>query len=123
MTLAFDPTHDYLDFDFLISVAYYNVTGDNAWSGPNVLNNCSFFDSLPTYDGSEAYYRRASVNIPLAEWFDASVPAQRQDYILITEFQTSTGGTQGKQRKYIVDQADFDQRLQVWRLQVFTRDQ
>lgn len=120
--LTFDPTLDYRSFDFMISVDYYNVTGDASWDGPNTIKNCWSPDSLPTYDGTEVYYRRGSINIPLAEWFDPTIPAQRQDYMMIVENQHSNTVTIGTTRKYIVDQADFDQRLQIWRLQIFTRD-
>ncbi len=118
MTLTFDPTVDYLVFDNLVTVNYFNVMADATWDGPHTIANCSFFDSLPTYDGSEAYYRRASINIPIAEWFDDSVQAQRQDYVMVTETQNGSNVT----RKYFVDQADFDQRLAIWRLQLFTQD-
>ncbi len=120
--LTFDPTSDYKVFDFLISVQYYNVTADNKWNGPNTINNCWMPDSLPTYDSTEVSYRRASINIPIAEWFDPTIPAQRQDYMLIVESQQANAVRLGTTRKYFVDQADFDQRLQLWRLQIFTQD-
>jgi hypothetical protein len=121
--LTLDPTLDYLVFDFLRSVDYYNVTGDKTWDGPHTLNNCWMPDSLPTYDGTEVYYRRASLNIPLAEWFDPTIQVQRQDYIIIVENQHANTVTVGTTRKYFIDQADFDERLQIWRLQIFTQDQ
>lgn len=120
--LTFDPTLDYLIFDFLVSVDYFNVTGDTTWNGPNEINNCSFFDSLPTYDTTEAYYRRASLNIPINEWFDPTIQVQRQDYVKISEFQVTASSGTSVVRKYFVDQADFDERLQIWRLQLFTQD-
>ncbi len=114
----FDPSLDYLAFDGLQTVTYYSVTADGAWDGPYTIDNCNLFDSLPVFDQKDAYQRKAGLNIPLPEWFDDAIPAQRGDYLMISENQGTTPVT----RKYLVEKADFDQLLQIWRLAIFTQN-
>lgn len=122
--MTFDPSLDYLGFDFLVSVLYQCVTADGEWMSPADIGNCSTFDaghfrtSTPVGD-----FQRTSIGLIIhqPEWLEqqavehVGAEPQRGDKFVIAPLYGGDGTV------FSVQEVISDYfRLKQWRLKAFS---